>query len=84
MMQNLQIIINLIKLPSSNSHEKLLKRQFMILILVLNYNMNPIVKIKAVQFSFMSQKKISKNKRLCSFKKNNLIKLIKMIKKKIL
>ena len=47
----------LVKLPFIFSHEKLYKKENIYdIILVLDYNMNPIKKIKVVQFLFMLQR----------------------------
>ena len=49
-----KIITNLLKLPSKYNYEKLYKKENVYdIILVLNYNMNPVLKIKVVQFLFM-------------------------------
>ena len=51
----------LIKIPSEYSYEKLYKKENVYdIILVLNYNMNPVLKIKVVQYLFMLRKKIIK------------------------
>ena len=49
----------LIKLPFNYSFEKLYRKENIYdIILVLNYNMNPIKKIKAALYLFILQKKI--------------------------
>ena len=61
---NSKHIIKLIKLPSVYSYEKLYRKENIYdIILVLNYNMNPIIKIKVVQFLFILQKKIIKKQK---------------------
>ena len=55
----------LIKLPSKYSYEKLYKKENIYdIILVLNYNMNLLLKIKVVQFLFMLQKEIIKKQKV--------------------
>ena len=54
----------LIKLPSVYNFEKLFKNNNTYdILIVLDYNMNPTIKIKVVQFLFMLQRKIIKKRR---------------------
>ena len=73
----------LIKLPSSNSHEKLYKKESIYdLILVLNYNMNPIVKGKgSAIFIHVAKKNYKKTEGCIALKKIHLLKIIKNLKK---
>ena len=73
-----------IKLPTKYSHECLYRRDNVYdLILVLNYNMNPIVKNKgSAIFIHIAKKGYKKTAGCISLKKNDLIKLVKKIKKK--
>ena len=52
----------LIRLPSVYKYEKLHKKEMSMYIIVLNYNMNHVVKIKVVQSLFILQKIIKKQK----------------------
>ena len=73
----------LIKLPSSNSHEKLYKKESIYdLILVLNYNMNPIVKGKgSAIFIHVAKKNYKKTEGCVALKKIHLLKIVKGLKK---
>ena len=73
----------LIKLPSSNSHEKLYKKESIYdLILVLNYNMNPIVKGKgSAIFIHVAKKNYKKTEGCVALKKMHLLKILKGLKK---
>ena len=73
----------LIKLPSNYSHEKLYKRQNIYdIILVLNYNMNPVVKGKgSANFIHVTKKNYKKTEGCIALKKTDLIKIIKGLKR---
>jgi L,D-peptidoglycan transpeptidase YkuD (ErfK/YbiS/YcfS/YnhG family) len=74
----------LIKLPSKYTYEKLFRNDNVYdLILVLNYNINPIIKNKgSAIFIHIAKKKYKKTAGCISLKKSDLLKLIKIIKKK--
>jgi L,D-peptidoglycan transpeptidase YkuD (ErfK/YbiS/YcfS/YnhG family) len=74
----------LIKLPSKYTYEKLFRNDNVYdLILVLNYNINPIIKNKgSAIFIHIAKKKYKKTAGCISLKKSDLIKLIMIIKKK--
>ena len=74
----------LIKLPSSNSYEKLYKKENIYdIILVLNYNMNPIVKGKgSAIFIHVAKKNYKKTEGCVALKKIDLLKILKQLKKK--
>ena len=73
----------LIKLPSNYSHEKLYKKENIYdIILVLNYNMNPIIKKKgSAIFIHVAKKNYKKTEGCVALKKNHLIKILKKLKK---
>ncbi len=73
----------LIKLPSSNSYEKLYKKENIYdLILVLNYNMNPIVRGKgSAIFIHVAKKNYKKTEGCVALKKIDLLKILKQLKK---
>ena len=73
----------LIKLPSNYSHEKLYKKENIYdIILVLNYNMNPIIKKKgSAIFIHVAKKNYKKTEGCVALKKNHLIKVLKNLKK---
>ena len=73
----------LIKLPSKYSHENLYRENSIYdLILVLNYNMNPIIKNKgSAIFIHVAKKTYKKTKGCVALKKVHLIELISKIKK---
>ena len=73
----------IIKLPSIYSYEKLYKKENIYdIILVLNYNMNPIVKNKgSAIFIHVAKKKFNKTEGCIAIKKSDLLKLIKKLKK---
>jgi L,D-peptidoglycan transpeptidase YkuD (ErfK/YbiS/YcfS/YnhG family) len=75
----------LIKLPSKCSHEKLYRKDNLYdLILVLNFNINPIVKNKgSAIFIHVARKKYKPTKGCIGLKKKNLIKIISLIPKDI-
>jgi len=71
----------LIKLPFAHNHEKLFKRENIYdIVLVLNYNMNPVKKNKgSAIFIHVAKKNFKKTKGCVAIKKPSLIKLIKKI-----
>jgi L,D-peptidoglycan transpeptidase YkuD (ErfK/YbiS/YcfS/YnhG family) len=73
----------LIKLPTKYGHEKLHKKNNVYdLIVVLNYNMNPIIKNKgSAIFIHVAKKKYKKTAGCIALKKIHLLNLIKKIKK---
>ncbi len=74
----------LIKTPFNFSHEKLFKiKNIYDIIIVLNYNMNPIKKNKgSAIFIHVSTKNYKKTEGCVAIKKNDLLKLLKKIKLK--
>ena len=72
----------LVRLPFVFSHEKLFKKENIYdIILVLNYNMNPIKKNKgSAIFIHVAKNNFKKTAGCVAIKKINLIKLIKIIK----
>jgi L,D-peptidoglycan transpeptidase YkuD (ErfK/YbiS/YcfS/YnhG family) len=72
-----------IKLPSKFSHEKLYRNDNLYdLILVSNYNMNPIIKNKgSAIFIHVAKNSYEKTKGCIALKKEHLIKLLSKIKK---
>jgi L,D-peptidoglycan transpeptidase YkuD (ErfK/YbiS/YcfS/YnhG family) len=72
-----------IKLPTKYSHEKLYRNDNLYdLIVVLNYNMNPIIKNKgSAIFLHIAKKSYLKTKGCIALKKEHLIKIILRIKK---
>ena len=79
MIQRLKIITSLLRLPSSHSCEKLYRKQNTYdIILVLNYNMNPIVKNKgSAIFIHIAKKNYKKTEGCVALKKIDLLKIIK-------
>ena len=73
----------LIRTPFTYSYEKLFKKENIYdVILVLNYNMNPIKKNKgSAIFIHIAKKGYKSTKGCVAIKKNELIKLLKDIKK---
>ena len=73
----------LIRLPSSYSHEKLYKKENIYdIILVLNYNMNPIIKNKgSAIFIHVSKKNYKGTEGCVALKKIHLIKVLRELKK---
>ena len=71
----------LIKLPFAHNHEKLFKRENIYdIVLVLNYNMNPVKKNKgSAIFIHVAKKNFKKTEGCVAIKKPSLIKLIKKI-----
>ena len=72
----------LIKLPSNYSHEKLYKKENIYdIILVLNYNMNPIIKNKgSAIFIHVSKRNYKKTEGCIALKKIHLVKVLKELK----
>jgi len=75
-----------IKLPSKYSHEKLYRKDDLYdLVLVLNYNANPVIKNKgSAIFLHIAKDSYKKTKGCIALKKNHLIELISKIKKKVM
>jgi L,D-peptidoglycan transpeptidase YkuD (ErfK/YbiS/YcfS/YnhG family) len=73
----------LIRLPSKFGHEKLYRKDDIYnLIIVLDYNMNPVTKNKgSAIFIHLAKKNYKPTQGCVGLKQNDLIKLIKMIKK---
>ena len=73
----------LIKLPSVFGHEKLFKKENVYdIILVLNYNMNPVVKKKgSAIFIHVVKGNYKKTKGCIALKKIHLLKILKILKK---
>jgi len=73
----------LIRLPSKFGHEKLYRKDDIYnLIIVLDYNMNPVTKNKGnAIFIHLAKKNYKPTQGCVGLKQNDLIKLIKMIKK---
>jgi L,D-peptidoglycan transpeptidase YkuD (ErfK/YbiS/YcfS/YnhG family) len=73
----------LIRLPSKFGHEKLYRKDDIYnLIIVLDYNMNPVSKNKgSAIFIHLAKKNYKPTQGCVGLKQNDLIKLIKMIKK---
>ena len=71
----------LVKLPFTHKHEKLYKKENIYdIILVLNYNMNPVKKNKgSALFIHVSKINYKKTEGCVAIKKLNLIKLLRMI-----
>ena len=71
----------LVKLPFAYNHEKLFKSENIYdIILVLNYNMNPIKKNKgSAIFIHIAKKDFKKTQGCVAIKKTSLIKLVKEI-----
>ena len=74
----------IIKLPSSYKHEKLYKKENIYdIIIVLNYNMDPIVKNKgSAIFIHVAKKNYKKTEGCIAVKKVHLLKILKDLKKK--
>jgi L,D-peptidoglycan transpeptidase YkuD (ErfK/YbiS/YcfS/YnhG family) len=72
-----------VKLPSKYNHERLYRKDNLYdLILVLNYNTNPIIKNKgSAIFLHIAKKKYQPTKGCIAFKKQDLIQLTSVIKK---
>ena len=74
---------SLIKLPSAYSFEKLLKKNNTYdIVIVLNYNMSPTIKNKgSAIFIHVAKKNFKKTEGCIALKKNDLLKIIKKLKK---
>ncbi len=74
----------LIKLPSKFSYEKLYKKENIYdIILVLNFNMNPILKNKgSAIFIHIAKQNFKKTEGCIAIKKIHLLKVIKKLKSK--
>ncbi len=75
----------IVNLPTKYSYEKLYRKDNVYdLILVLNYNMSPIIKNKgSAIFIHITKKKYQPTQGCVALKKNNLLKLISKINKNI-
>ena len=73
----------LIKLPSAYKHEKLYKKENIYdIVIVLNYNMNPIVKNRgSAIFIHVAKKKYEKTEGCVAIRKTLLLKITKDLKK---
>ena len=73
----------LIKLPSNNSYEKLYRKENIYdIILVLNYNMSPVIKNKgSAIFIHISKKNYKKTEGCVAVKKRDLIEIVKKLQK---
>jgi len=73
----------LIKLPTAYNHEKLYKKENIYdIIMVLNYNMNPIVKNKgSAIFIHVAKKNYKKTEGCVAVKKAHLLKIVKDLKR---
>ncbi len=73
----------LIKSPYPYSYEKLYKKENIYdIILVLNYNMNPIIKNKgSAIFIHVAKKNYKKTEGCVALKKSDLLKIIKVLKR---
>jgi L,D-peptidoglycan transpeptidase YkuD (ErfK/YbiS/YcfS/YnhG family) len=73
----------LIKLPSDYNHEKLYKKENIYdIILVLDYNMKPIIKNKgSAIFIHVAKKKFKKTEGCVALNKTFLLKFLKELKK---
>ena len=71
-----------VKLPSSFNHEKLYKKENIYdIILVINYNMNPIKRNKgSAIFIHIAKKNYKKTEGCVAIKKRELLKIVKKIK----
>ncbi len=71
-----------VKLPSSFNHEKLYKKENIYdIILVINYNMNPIKRNKgSAIFIHIAKKNYKKTEGCVAIKKRDLLKIVKEIK----
>ena len=72
----------LIKLPFSYNYEKLYRKENIYdIVLVLNYNMNPIVRGKgSAIFIHVAKRKFTKTEGCVAIKKQDLLKIVKEIK----
>jgi L,D-peptidoglycan transpeptidase YkuD (ErfK/YbiS/YcfS/YnhG family) len=74
---------HLIKIPNKFSHEKLYRKDHIYdIIVVLNYNMNPVIKKKgSAIFLHIAKKNYSKTLGCIGLKKNNLLEILNKVKK---
>ncbi len=74
---------HLIKIPNKFSHEKLYRKDHIYdIIVVLNYNMNPVIKKKgSAIFLHIAKKNYSKTLGFIGLKKNDLLKILNKVKK---
>ncbi len=74
----------LIKLPSNYSYEKLYRKDNIYdIVLVLNYNMDPVIKNKgSAIFIHITKKNYKKTEGCVAIKKVQLLKIIKKLKNK--
>jgi len=75
----------LIKYPFSGSSEKLFRKDNLYdVILVLNFNMRPVIKNKgSAIFIHIASKKFAPTKGCIAIKKNEILKLIKLIDRNV-
>jgi len=73
----------LVKIPSDHNCEDLYRKDYIYdIILVLNYNMNPIIKNKgSAIFIHVAKRNYEKTKGCIALKKNDLLNVIKKLKK---
>ena len=73
----------LIKIPTKFSHEKLYRKDRIYdIIVVLNYNMNPVIKKKgSAIFMHIAKKNYSKTLGCIGLKKNDLLEILNKVKK---
>ena len=75
----------LVKLPYAYSFERLYKKENIYDVIVLNYNMNPIIKNKgSAIFIHIAKANYKKTKGCIALKKTHLLKIIKELKKNTL
>ena len=74
---------HLIKIPNKFSHEKLYRKDHIYdIIVVLNYNMNPVIKKKgSAIFMHIAKKNYYKTLGCIGLKKNDLLKILNKVKK---
>ena len=74
---------HLIKIPNKFSHEKLYRKDHIYdIIVVLNYNMNPVIKKKgSAIFVHIAKKNYSKTLGCIGLKKNDLLEILNKVKK---
>ncbi len=74
---------NLVKLPFNYNYEKLYRKENIYdIIIVLNYNMNPVIKNKgSAIFIHIAKKNFKKTKGCIAVKKKDLLKIIKYLKR---
>ena len=74
---------HLIKIPNKFSHEKLYRKDHIYdIIVVLNYNMNPVIKKKgSAIFLHIAKKNYSKTLGCVGLKKNDLLEILNKVKK---